>query len=446
MRKLTFSGLLLALMIAIAGCSANGNSGTGSSPGTAEAPTNTAAADAENTPVEIRFVTHSNWEKPLTKVIAQFENDHPNIKVNVQYNPYAKLQETNEIMLAAGSEDLDVVTVDVPLTASYTVKGYLESLDAYFASEDRAKFVDTAIAAGTYNGELMSLPMNSSSVVLFYNKDLFTKYGVPFPSDNPQNRQTWEQVAETAKQLTKDGIYGFSFDQIGRAYQILPLLQSKGAAALDDTGTISAGYTNSPEAVSALQFYYDLFNTWKVSPVIKREESPDYFTSGKVAMFLSNTANLPKIIESGINFGIAPHPYFAGGEAYTSTGSLNLGISKFSKHKDEAAEFIEYVTEGDGAKILFSESGQLPALKTLLDKIDTDAAYSELPQSTLRLAAAESRTTAAPRPVTPGYLEWESNFNKAAEDIKNGADPQEALDSAVQIIDGQLRKYKTAGQ
>ncbi|MNC64515.1 hypothetical protein D3C75_1147290 [compost metagenome] len=62
------------------------------------------------------------------------------------------------------------------------------------------------------------------------------------------------------------------------------------------------------------------------------------------------------------------------------------------------------------------------------------------------MVAAESKTTAAPRPLTPGYLEWESNFNKAAEDIKNGTDPKKALDDAASLIDTQLRKYGSVGK
>ncbi|MEK8127647.1 extracellular solute-binding protein [Paenibacillus filicis] len=443
LKPAAMASALLSMTVLFAGCSS-------SQPESKPAPSTgaTAAGAAKEAPkvTEISFVTHSNWEKPLTKVIAEFEKESPEIKVNVQYNPYAKLMETNEIKLAAKSADLDVVTVDVPLNANYAVKGYLEPLDAYFKNDARKVWVDSALQAAEYRGQLMSVPMNSSGVVLFYNKDLLTKSNIPFPSADVKDRLTWEQVLEMAKKLTHDNVYGFSVDQIGRAYQLLPLLQSKDASPLDETGLVSTGYTNSPASVKALTFYYDLFNTSKVSPKIKREESPDYFTSGKVALFLSNTANLAKIQASGIPYGIAPHPYFEGGKIATPTGSLNLGISRFSTKKDAAAKFIQYVSSGKGAQILFEESSQLPALKSLLDQIDKDPKYNELPGSVLKLISAESRTTAAPRPLTPGYLEWENNFNKALEDIKNGADPKKTLDDTAGLIDTQLRKYGSAGK
>ncbi|MDF2923149.1 MAG: transporter substrate-binding protein [Paenibacillaceae bacterium] len=442
MKTATAASALLSLSILAAGCGSTAESG--STPSASQAPAGSAPSSSQIT--EISFITHSNWEKPLTKVIDEFQKENPQIKVNVQFNPYAKLMETNEVKLAAKATDLDVVTVDVPLNANYTVKGYLEPLDAWFKDSDRQVWVDSAIAAATYQGKLMTVPMNSSGTVLFYNKELLAKDNVAFPSEKLEERLTWEQVIELARKLTHDDVYGFSVDQVGRAYQLLPFIQSKKGEVLDQTGLVTTGYTNSPASIEALTFYYDLFNTWKVSPKIKREEAPDYFTSGKVALFLSNTANLNKIEASGISYGIAPHPYFAGGEIATPTGSLNLGISKYSSHKEEAAKFIRYVSSGKGAQILFEESGQLPALKSLLDRIDTDAKYSELPGSVLRLVSAESKTTAAPRPLTPGYLEWESNFNKALEDIKNGTAPKKALDDAASLIDAQLRKYSSAAK
>ncbi len=206
----------------------------------------------------------------------------------------------------------------------------------------------------------------------------------------------------------------------------------------------SAGYIDSPKSVQAFEFYSDLFNKLKVSPKIKREESIDYFTSGKVAMFLGANHNLPKLKESSINFGVALHPYFKGGKVATPTGAWNVGISKYSEKKEAAAEFIKFLTYGEGAKIMFTVGGTLPAHTDILDEIEKDPTYAEFPNKVIRIAAKESRETAIPRPKSPGYLEWESNINQAFEDIKNGSDPKQALEGAAVIIDKQLEKYKGA--
>ncbi|CAG7647169.1 extracellular solute-binding protein [Paenibacillus allorhizosphaerae] len=399
---------------------------------------------------EISYLANSIWEKPIKKVIDEFEKENPNIKVNLQLSPTTKLTETIEIKLASKAQDLDVVSVDVPLTMGYSLKGYLEPLDNLLGADAKQKWVASAVDAGSYNGQLMSAPMNTSSVVLFYNKDLLQQAGVPFPSEQIKDRMTWESLVETAKKLSKDtngdnqnDVFGFSFDQVGKAYQLLALGQSKKAQALSDNGLTAKGFTNSPEMVSAFQFYSDMFNKYKISPKIKREEALDYFISGKVGMFLASTQNLPRIKDAKMNFGIAPHPYFEGGKVATPTGSWHVGISKYSTKKEAAAKFVKYLTLGKGSQIWFEENGALPATLELLDHIDKDAKYNEFPNTIMKLAAGEARQTAALRPKTPGYLEWENNVNKAFEDIKNGTDPKKALDDAATLIDSQLRKYQS---
>lgn len=398
---------------------------------------------------EISFVSYSNYEKPLKKVIEAFEKQHPDIKVKLELNPFAQLMETIEIKMGSKSKDMDLLFVDSPLVMNYAVKGYLEPLDKLIAADAKQKWVKFAVDAASYQNQLMAAPMNSSSQVMYYNKDLFQQKGIPFPAED--KRMTWEEVRDLAVKLTSDtngdgqtDVFGFSFDQVGRAYQLLALSDSLGAKMVSDDGLVSKGYTNSPEAVKAFQFYADLFNKDKVSPKIKKEESIDYFTSGKVAMFVGANHNLPKLKASGLNFGVALHPYFAGQKVATPTGAWNVGISKFSTKKESAAKFIEFLTIGEGAKILFEEGGTLPPQVELLDAIEKDPKYGEFPNNVIRISARESRETAVPRPKTPGYLEWETNMNKAFEDMKNGTDPKKALDDAVNIIDNQLKKYKDA--
>lgn len=398
----------------------------------------------KNGVTEITLITHSDWEKPITEALIPFHEQNKDIQVNVQYNPYPKLIESNEILLGAKSADIDVVTVDSPLTANYTVKGYLEPLDAWISEADKANWTDAAVSSGTYDGKLYSVPLNSSSVMLFYNKDLFDAKEIPYLSEDPADRLTWDELVALAQQLTEGDQFGFSFDQVGRAYQILALVNGKGAKALSEDGLTSTGYTNSDAAVAALQTYYDFFNTWKISPRLKRAETLDYFLTGKVAIFLSNTAILPRLEEAGLNYGIAAHPYYADGTKVTPTGSLDLGISKFSTKKDAAAKLVQFLTYGEGAQILFDESGQLPANVNLLAQIEQDSKYSALPYSALKLAAYEANATAVARPKTPGYLEWESNFNKTVDDIMNGSEPRQALDALVSLVDSQLKKYAGA--
>lgn len=432
MRKLgTWLAPLLITSTVLAGC-ASGNP----APSANGQPESASAAGTQ----EITFAAYSNYEKPLTEAINAFEEQNPEIKVKLDLAPFDQLMETIEIKLSAKSKDVDALFVDSPLVMNYSVKGYLAPLDELIDGDAKQKWTPAAVESVTYNSQLVAAPMNSSSQVLYYNKELFAKNGIPLPDEN--TRMTWEEVVELAKKLTGDNVYGFSFEQISKAYQMLALSDSLGVKMISEDGLTATGYSNSPEAAQAFQFYGDLFNQDQVSPKIKKEESLDYFTSGKVAMYLATNQNMPKIRDSGMDFGVTLHPYFAGKQIATPTGAWNLGVSQFSEKKEAAAKLVEFLTLGEGAQIIFEVGGTLPPQVELLDAIATDPKYEAFPDSILRIAAKESLETAVSRPMTPGYLEWESNMNKAFDDIKNGAEPQKALDQAVSIIDNQLKKYK----
>ena len=65
------------------------------------------------------------YNEAFPEIIKQFEEQHPDIKVNVEYYPYNKLLEITEVKLGARSSDLDVLFTDVPLVSSYTKKNYI---------------------------------------------------------------------------------------------------------------------------------------------------------------------------------------------------------------------------------------------------------------------------------------------------------------------------------
>lgn len=448
---------LIALAVVLAGCGSSDKSGANNASGTSNTSASGSTGETgdggqqsgDNGKVtEITAVIYSNYEEAMKQVIEAFEQQHPNIKVKLFSSPFAQMMETIEIKMSTASDDVDLLFVDSPLTMNYSIKGYLEPLDDWLGIDPKQVWTQSTIDAGTYNGQLMAAPINSSSQVLYLNKDLFEANGVPLPAEN--ERMTWEQLVEIGQKLTADtngdgqtDIFGFSFDQVDRAYQLLPLVNSLGGQMMSEDGLKADGYTNSPEAVQAFQFYSDLFNKYKISPKIKKEETIEYFTSGKVAMFLAANHSLPRIKDSGINFAVTLHPYFEGGKVVTPTGAWGMGISKYSKNKEAAAEFLKFLTvERQGAEIFFQVAGTLPAQLELLNEIETNPVYEEFPNNILRIAAKESVETAVLRPKSPGYLEWETIINTAFEDIKFGSDVKKALDNAAYEVDRLLKKYE----
>ncbi|NOU64568.1 extracellular solute-binding protein [Paenibacillus sp. LMG 31461] len=442
-------------LVLVVGCSStDGGSAPAAGKETSSVAKSTPAAEAtassagKGEKTELTFYILSDWEKNINQVSADFMKENPNISIKMQSYPFRQLFETMEVKLGSKSPEIDIVLTDGPLVSNYNAKGYLEPLNDLISKKAQTNYIPSSLEAGSVNGTLLAAPMNTSSQVLYYNKDIFKEKGETVPDFDIAKRWTWEQVVAAGKKLTYDkngdgqpDVFGFTFEQLNRPYQLLSLGNGLGGKAISEDGLKSDGFTNSPEMVQAGKFYYDLYNTFKISPKITADETVDYFATGKVAMFVGGTWDVGKFTDAKINFGIAPHPYFEGKKVATPTGSWHVGVSKYSTHKDAAAKFIEYLTAGKGAETWVNASNDVPARIDLLNKIDSDPNYQNFPKNIMKLAASEANNTAVPRPKSPGYLEWETLMDKAFSDIKNGTEPKKALDGAVTQIDRQLAKY-----
>lgn len=387
------------------------------------------------------------WPKDkVDQLIAGFHKQYPNIKVDAQLVPFTQLFQTLEVRLPSGGTP-DVFLVDGPLTPSYAARGFLLPLDQYFTSSELKAWFPASLDTSRYQGKLYSIPYATSSAGLFFNKSVFKKYGVPFPSQKPGERLTWEQVAEIARKLTidenKDGqvdVWGLIIEQIDRPYQLLPLAQSKGAQAISPDGLQTDGYITSKPFVEAAEFYWKLFNEWKVSPqgIPDAAKSREYFGNGKAAMMLGAEWNIARLgAFKGLDFGAAPHPYFAGGKAVTPTGSWHVGINAKSTKKDAALTFLKYITGREAAiewHKLFGHAPARPDVYEAMPEVFGDAKW--------QILLNEMKNTAVARPITPGYLEYELILRETFNSIHYGAEPAAALKDAAKRIDRELRKYR----
>ena len=150
-------------------------------------------------------------------------------------------------------------------------------------------------------------------------------------------------------------------------------------------------------------------------------------------MFAGGTWNIPILSATGVDFGVAPYPYFEGGKVLTPTGSWYVGVNVASANQAEAMDFAAYLTtNAQGTKVWFDSLQQLPTYKPLLDTISTSADFDAFPKNVFRLGVYDSLNTAKARPVTAAYGQLQDAFRTAFVDIANGVAVADALKSAVQ--------------
>jgi multiple sugar transport system substrate-binding protein len=433
----------LALLLFLSACTAVPAAPT-QSQGDAAAP---AEAEAEEGTTTITWLTLS-WNG-VENVIAVFEEENPDINVEAEMVPFNTLFEQIQVRLGAGSADPDVISVDVPLVAGYGLRGWLLPLDDVFSDAERSDWLEAALEAGSYQGELLAAPVSTSTQLLFYNADLFEQAGITPPGED--ERWTMQHIAEIAPQLTMDedgdgvtDIWGFTWEQTNRIYQLQPMPVGLGGEAISEDGLSVDGIINSQPWIDAFTYYSDMFNTLKAAPPDDTVPASDLFAAGKLAMYIAGPWNINSLMRSEIDFdwGVSRHPYFEGGEIVTPTGSWHIGVNKNTEQMEAATRFVHWISTGKGAETWWRiGSGDFPAQKSVLALFATDPEFAEPPASFLKVAADEATVNPVPRPVTPGYLEYEQILQNTFDDIRNGGNVEEALNVAVERIDSEMAKY-----
>ncbi|WP_250037137.1 sugar ABC transporter substrate-binding protein [Paractinoplanes maris] len=391
-------------------------------------------------------LTFVNAQDPGTfdKVIAAFEKANPTIKIKQQAVPFDDLNSTVQSRLGAKDADIDLYDVDEPRLAAFASRGFLEPLDD-LRGQAEGKIDPNALKITSYDGKQYAMPRWTSTQLLYFNKDLLAKAKVAAPSSDPAQPITWEQVTADGKKAQDAGAkYGLIFDQVDRYYQLQPLAESLGGgpglsgADLLQPDVTNAGWTR------AFTWYHDIFQSGVAPRGINPEQTPGLFATGGTAFFAGgpwNAAAFDK--EKSVDYGVAPFPRFAPGKPATSTDSWSTGISPFSDSKDAAKKFLSYMTI-DAAGATATTSNNIPvqkeAFQTYLKNL---GAKGERYQQIADIIEQSLGATAVSRPITTGFVDFESVMNKAFADIRNGTDATTRLTQAGQELDRDLAKYRT---
>lgn len=393
----------------------------------------------------LRNLANPAFNKAYEEMVAAFEAAHPNIKINMQSMHWGSEYELRlRTELAAGNHP-DIMAIDSPNLALYANFGSLLSIDSYMKKEGNIKDIPEGVLKGlTYKDEIYLAPIVESSIALFYNMNIFREAGIPFPSGDPENPLTWNEVLEIAKKINDpskgvigiDPAQGFNVGE-GPAYFKMPLLWQFGADVISPDGTTAQGYLNSPEALKALQFYQDLY---KEHGVAAAEMPPAPFETDKLGMTVLGSWAISELQQTpgfvlGEDFGVAPLPK----EQYqvAPNGGWALGISSKTKHPEEAWEFVKFATGYEGSKLFVEISGDLPARYSVAKD------FPELNEYPKNIFVQQDQNYSRNRPVTPAYPVISEAIKDLFEDVGlYGEDVEEAANIAVEKINNGLKDIK----
>lgn len=338
----------------------------------------------------------------IKPIIKEYENKNPNVKIDFIHIPQNYFQKIH--LLFASNTAPDVIFINNLNLPIYANANVLEELSV------PEGFYPQAIKALSYKGKLYAIPRDVSNLVIFYNKDLFDRLNVPYPKEN----WTFNDFLTTSQKLTKNNSFGISFEEDIMFY--LPYLMSEGGGVLSDD--LSNLIIEKNESKKGLSFYADLRKKYHVAPLKYESASAtmaQLFLQEKIAMHLTGRWLVPKYrTDAKFDWDIINFPHGSVGSVVPLDAS-GWAVSKYSKHKDEAKKFIDFLASKECCE-KFTKSGLIvPA------RIDVSESEIFLDGKKPKNAKVfiETIKTSKPTPVSVNYNEISNDIKRYTEKIFN---------------------------
>jgi multiple sugar transport system substrate-binding protein len=392
-----------------------------------------AAASPAWAETTIKYTTFSaapDYLSQLDATIAAFETAHPDIKVEYETQSFNDYFTKLQTVIAAGQAP-DAFELNYENFVSFANKGALADLTPLIAADtgfSTSIYNPTALAAFSQGGKQYGLVESFSNVVLFYNKDLFDKAGVAYPTAE----WTWKDELAAAQKLTDPaaGVWGdFAPIQFWEFYKTIA--QNGGAMFNADKTEVTL---DSPQNVETLQWMIDKVGKYHVTPSdaeMGGQGDGDLFKAGKIAMLRTGIWMFGDFSTNAkFNWDIAlepgntakAHHFFANGVA----------VSANSANQQAAYEWLKFLTSSKEAVDIRIKAGwELPAVS---DPTYVQG-YLDQPVPASREVVFQALDTAVTPPVIDNWNQLTDIVGKELEAAKLGQKtPQQALSDAAAAV------------
>lgn len=300
----------------------------------------------------------------LEDIVAAYEEQNDGVDIEVTYVPEDTYATKLQTSLLAEAPDL---------AAPYGADTYFS-----FLPLNDLVFADNGLSPDDYNatlestcgidGQIYCLGTTVGNMALFYDKAKFDAAGIAYPSST--EAMSFDDFAALAQQLTVPGsdadyVWGGGGD-ILQAY-LDPQYY------LDETGrtvdVLNDGYVGTIETLAGMVADGTSPGSGQVLAIGGSDEGSfgvqTMFIQGRLAMFIGDNFAVDALEAAGVDYGIAPPPIVAGGEAWVPTWTNGLGIPARSANADAAADFLAFfATEG---QTIQAQYGQMPMLTSVAE-------------------------------------------------------------------------------
>lgn len=417
MKKKTAAMVLAALMAFSMTACGNGSTQKEDDSTAADQETadNTAADDTASgdETVELHWLNkcESDSEAQIWQQVADLVHEkYPNITVTIENTNWTSYWTKLPVELASGNAP-DLIYMHFSRASDYTdsmlpISDYIEKDEDINIDDFYSGILDSFI----FDDQVYALPYDFGPYIMYYNKDLFDKYGVEYPDENT----TWEEFKDKCKQLTQDGNYGTVFASSLDYYD--PQVLSLGGEIINEKGEFDI---TGDKTTAALQSLADLINVDKVAPKIADTANTvwnwEQFEGGNIGMMIDGpwgATNVTNYCDFNVGYSIIPK---AEKQVTTINGSA-LAVTSESKHPKEAYQALEVLTSPEVQKLLAENGRALPSRDSVRESYYESASELE----GLEDAIKKSIEIGMPYYVTKKYSEVSTVFNSGMDTVWAG--------------------------
>lgn len=386
--------------------------------------------------------------KIVDSIIADFESENPDIDVNAIYaGNYNDARVKALAALQSGEPAQLSVMFSIDVHELIDLDAIVPFDDVVTSQEEKdwlASFYPALMENGKVDGKTYGVPFQRSTIVMYYNKDMFKAAGL----DPEKPPTSWEELAEMGEALTSknaDGNveqWGAMIPSTGYAYWMFgALTKQQGQVLMNQQGNET--YFNHPKVIDSLNFWKDLGTKYAVMPegTIEWGTLRQNFLEQKTAIMWHSTGNLTTVKNNAtFDFGVAMLP--SGSELGSPTGGGNFYLFKDASDEERAAalKLVKFMTGPQQAARWSIETGYMgvsPAAYETTELTDYVKTFppAAIARDQLQHATAELSTHQAGRvrKILDDAIQAVLSGQESAED---------ALNSAQKQADRVLSRYK----
>jgi multiple sugar transport system substrate-binding protein len=335
------------------------------------------------------------------KVAKNCSTDQYTIKVQVLPQDASQQRIQLARRLAAHDPEIDLMSIDPPYTAEFANAGFLAKLPADLQTALTKQSFKGAVAAATWDGQLVVAPFWSNTQVLWYRKSFAQKAGLDMSKP-----VTWDQIIEAAsKNNGRVAVQANKYE--GYVVWINALISGAGGAIATNTdkGVDLTLGVDSPAGKTAAGVIEKLAHSAAAPPdlSVSNEGTAGGTFGGPQGAFMVNwtyiwtnyDATQPDVKK---DLGYARYPQSVEGkDSRPPYGGIGIGVSNYSHHKDAAMKAVACLTSPENQGVNAEITGNMPASSAGYDY----PALAKIYPASLLALFQESLDAAAPRTVTP---------------------------------------------